>query len=314
MPQNMKDISLTLGPVLFNWPVEQWRDFYFHMADEAPIDHVVVGEVVCSKREPFFTPHLPDVIERLESAGKSVTIASPILVMNKRERAAVDGLFSTGYSTEVNDMTALQMIGGNSFNVGPFINIYNESTRAYFERLGAERICLPGELPLTSIEAIAKTAKVPIEVFAFGRMPLAISARCYHARAQGLSKDSCRYVCAEDLDGMNVATLDGDDFLSVNGVQTLSHTYHNVITDLDTLAAAGISALRLSPHSFDMVEVARLFRGALDGETDTDEAAVLIADLCGEPSSNGFLYGTEGFKAEGGLEGRGMDTNTAIPA
>lgn len=301
MPHSSKNITLTLGPVLFNWPVEQWRDFYFRVADEAPVDRVLVGEIVCSKREPFFTPHLPDVIERLEAAGKTVALASPILVMNKRERDAVDSLFEVGYPVEINDTTALQMKRDTAFSVGPFINIYNEAARAYFEKLGASHICLPGELPLSSIEAIAKDANVPIEVFAFGRMPLAISARCYHARANDLSKDSCRYVCSEDQDGMDVDTLDDDPFLTVNGVQTLSRTFHNVISDLDELAAAHVSALRLSPHSCDMVEASNLFRLVLDGKLDAEEANDRLAGLVDQTFSNGFLYGTEGFKAEGNL-------------
>ncbi|MDP6661297.1 MAG: U32 family peptidase, partial [Alphaproteobacteria bacterium] len=63
---------LTLGPVLFNWAPERWRDFYFRIADEAPLDTVCVGEVVCSKRAPFFAPYLADVVERLGSADKEV--------------------------------------------------------------------------------------------------------------------------------------------------------------------------------------------------------------------------------------------------
>ena len=43
-------MRLTLGPVLFNWPTPMWTDFYARIADEAPVDRVVIGEVVCSKR------------------------------------------------------------------------------------------------------------------------------------------------------------------------------------------------------------------------------------------------------------------------
>ena len=32
--------KLTLGPVLFNWAPEKWRDFYLRIADEAPVDSV----------------------------------------------------------------------------------------------------------------------------------------------------------------------------------------------------------------------------------------------------------------------------------
>ena len=57
------EFKLTLGPALFNWSPEKWRDFYFQIADEAPVDVVYVGEVVCSKRSPFFRlmPFLPSL-------------------------------------------------------------------------------------------------------------------------------------------------------------------------------------------------------------------------------------------------------------
>ena len=73
-------MRLTLGPVLFNWAPDAWRDFHFRIADEAPIDRVLIGEVVCSKRSPFFAEHLPAVAERLADAGKEVVFASLALV------------------------------------------------------------------------------------------------------------------------------------------------------------------------------------------------------------------------------------------
>jgi hypothetical protein len=30
--------EITLGPVLFNWPAEQWRDFYYRVADGTGFD------------------------------------------------------------------------------------------------------------------------------------------------------------------------------------------------------------------------------------------------------------------------------------
>ena len=50
--------DVTLGPVLFNWAPEAWRDFYFRIADEAPITTAYLGEVICSKRGPQFEPHI----------------------------------------------------------------------------------------------------------------------------------------------------------------------------------------------------------------------------------------------------------------
>ena len=69
-------MELTLGPIAYHWPVEKKRDFYARIADEAPVGTVYLGEVICSKRAPFFERELPETIERLEQAGKRVVLCS----------------------------------------------------------------------------------------------------------------------------------------------------------------------------------------------------------------------------------------------
>jgi len=138
---------LTLGPVLFNWKPEHLRDFYFRIADEADVDTVCVGEVVCSKRSPFFAPHLPEVIDRLSKAGKEVVLSSLALIMNERELKDARELAATeGWLVEANDISVASMMGGRRFAVGPLVNVYNEGTLAYLEGMGAVRTCLPAEL------------------------------------------------------------------------------------------------------------------------------------------------------------------------
>ena len=295
--KNGATMQLTLGPVLFNWAPEAWRDFYFRIADEAPVDTVVIGEIVCSKRSPFIADHLPVVVDRLAAAGKQVTLASLILVSLPRERrqmaemaAAEDAMI------EINDLSCLASVANRPHAIGPFVNVYNEATAGFFARRGAVRMCLPPELPLTSVAAIAGALPdVVVEVFAFGKAPLAISARCYHARAHKLSKDSCQFVCDQDPDGMLVKTLDGQDFLAVNGVQTLSHGCVNLIGDIPGLAEAGVRALRLSPQHCDMVAVAEAFRDVLDGRREAAEAERALASLYpGTPFVNGFLHALPG--------------------
>lgn len=291
--------KITLGPVLFNWPGEVWRDFYFRMADEAPIDTYYVGEIVCSKRAPFLAEHLPAVIDRLSAAGREVVLASPTLVTTERERQSVRELAaSEGLMLEANDMGCLGLLAGRPHAVGPMVNVYNEATLAWMAGRGAVRITLPGELNRQAVAALAKAAKehgVELEVQVFGRLPLAISARCYHARAHGLHKDGCQFICGQDADGMRVDTLDGESFLAVNGTQTLSYTYNALIGELAELEGMGISRYRLSPHSFDMVAVARLYRDLADGRRSAAEVAPVLAAMVGDPGlSNGFYQGREG--------------------
>ena len=291
--------SLTLGPLLFNWAPERKRDFYFRMADEAPVDRVYLGEVVCSKRAPFFDPFLPEVMERLESAGKTVAISTLALATSARELAALRDLASGGDTLiEANDAAALSLLAGRPHAVGPFVNVYNEGTLRCLARRGAQRIALPVEISAGALAALAPVAaeeRIELEVQVFGRLPLAISARCYHARAHGLHKDGCQYVCGADPDGLAVETLDGNGFLAVNGTQTLSHGVVNLAAEIPALRRIGINGFRLSPHSVDMVAVARLIREVLDGRKGALWAREQIARLVPfAPCVNGFYHGIEG--------------------
>jgi len=287
-------MDLTLGPVLFNWPVGRWVDFYARIADEAPVDRVCLGTVVCSKRQPFRDEVILDVVDRLERGGKEVVYATLALPTTKREVRAIKEMIEAGYLIEANDIATVQLLNGRHHVIGPFLNIYNEATLALHVKLGATRVCLPPELPLASIRLIAK-GNDAVEVFAFGRAPLALSARCYHARAYGVSKDACQFVCERDADGLDVLTLDNAPFLAVNGVQTLGYAITAAARQIAELRAAGVVSLRLSPHSCDMVKVAAIFRDLADGHTTPEEAneALSVIALPG-PLSDGYLRGLPG--------------------
>jgi collagenase-like PrtC family protease len=291
--------KLTLGPVLFNWQPERWRDFYFRIAAEAPVDTVFLGEAVCSKRAPLFDEHFEAVAGRLEAAGKTVVLSTMAEVFLPADRKLVaDVISQEKRMVEVNDASALYHLGDRPHHIGPFMNVYNERTVAMLARGGARNIALPVELPATAIRALTEGTRdlgVTYEVTVFGRMPLALSARCYHARVHGRTKDSCQFVCDQDPDGMVVKTLDGQDFLAVNGVQTLSYTHLCLLHEIEQLRRIGVKQLRLSPHTLDMIGVASLFRAVVDRAIAPAEAERRLLTL--DQSlvlANGFWHGRAG--------------------
>jgi len=291
--------ELTLGPVLFNWEPERWRDFYFRIADEAPVTAVYLGEAICFKRAPLFEPYVAEVAARLRTAGKTVVRSTLAEVMSKQERQLIDEVCAEQTApVEANDGSALLRLRGRPHYVGPFINVYNERTLAVLAGNGARNVCLPPEMPAAAIRALTGEAAklgLTVEVQVFGRIGLALSARCYHARAHGRTKDSCQFVCNEDPDGMTLRTLEGQPFLTVNGIQTMSHEYLNLAGELAELQDMGVTRFRLSPQSCDMVDVAKIFRNALDGTVDAAEACVrLDAMRLAAPFSNGFYRGERG--------------------
>jgi collagenase-like PrtC family protease len=291
--------ELTLGPILFHWPAERKLDFYARIADEGPVDTVYLGEIVCSKRAPFFDRHYPEAAERLKRGGKRVVFSSFSEVMLKRERDAIADLCALAdFEVEINEASGLFFISGRPHRIGPMLNVYNEETLAHLAKWGARHVCLPIELPRTSVAVLAGRAGelgVGLEVQVFGRASLAISARCYHARAHGRVKDNCQFVCEQDPDGMPLRTLEGREFLAVNGVQTLSHAYVCMLSELADMAAIGVRAMRLSPHTLDMVRVAQIFRDVADKIIDPEEAESRMLALGPLPRlANGYWHGRAG--------------------
>jgi O2-independent ubiquinone biosynthesis protein UbiV len=291
--------ELTLGPVLFNWEPERWRDFYFRIADEAPVTTVYLGEAICFKRAPLFSDYFAAVAERLAASGKTVVHSTLSEVMSQQERHLVaEACAERAVMVEANDGSALLHLRGRPHHIGPFMNVYNERSVAVLARGGACAICLPSEMPADAIAALCVDAArlgITIETQVFGRLSLALSARCYHARAHDRNKDSCQFVCNQDPDGMLLRTLEDKPFLAINGIQTMSHDYLNLIGELADLERMGVRRFRLSPHTCDMVEVAAIFREVLDRRIDAEQGTERLEALGIEaPFSNGFYHGKAG--------------------
>ncbi len=297
-------MDLTVGPNFFFWPAEAVRGFYSMLAD-APVSRVVLGELVCSKRLPFWQGEIPGAVETLLAAGKTVAITSLALITLKRERKLTAELADLGLPIEINDLSALaQVPDGQPFWVGPLVNVYNEGTLRWLIRRGARRVCLPPELTLDAIAVLARLGReegVPIEVWGHGRLPLAISGRCYHARLHDRTKDSCQFVCGEDADGRDVETLDGQAFLAVNGVQTLSQSTASMAYKTETLAEAGVDSLRLSPQSSGFARICAAYAERQSGKIDGSALADILRPLApGQRLSDGFPAGPAGAHWSGG--------------
>ena len=83
--------ELTLGPVLFNWQPERWRDFYFRIADEAPVTAVYLGEVGLLQARAAVRDRISRKLPRgCAPRGKTVVRSTLAEVMSKQERQLVE--------------------------------------------------------------------------------------------------------------------------------------------------------------------------------------------------------------------------------
>jgi len=290
--------KLSLGPILYYWERERIFDFYAQAAGW-PVDIVYLGETVCSKRRALRLDDWLTIADRLAAAGKQPVLSTLALIEAESELGALRRIVSHGrHPVEANDVAALNLLDGAGvpFVAGPMLNVYNGEMLALLRELGAYRWVLPVELSRDALAELQarRPAGLETEVLGFGRLPLALSARCFTARAHDLPKDDCRFRCRDYPDGLPLHTREGRRFLTLNGIQTQSGGVCNLIGALPELRAMKVEVLRLSPQAEHMAGIVTLFRAALDGMLAAVEAEGRLAEFTPDGACNGYWYGQPG--------------------
>ena len=291
-------MKLALGPLLYYWPRQQVLDFYESIA-ASPVDIVYLGETVCARRHELRVQDWAEIAGRLAAAGKQAVLGTQTLIESESDlktlRRVID---EKGFLTEANDMGAVRILAEEKrpFVAGPFLNVFNPATLSMLARLGATRWVMPVEMSADALRDLqaARPAGLDTEVFAYGRMPLAFSARCFTARHFNLQKDDCQFKCLEFPDGLLIRTREGEEFLTLNGIQTQSSRVYNLIGEVDALRELGVHILRISPQSQHTPELLETFRARIEGTLDVQAARSRMAGLALAEPCNGFWYGKPG--------------------
>lgn len=266
-------MRLSLAPPQYFWPREQTLAWY-REALEWPLDIVHLGESVCSKRRELRLADWLALGDEFAARGAEVVLSSLALLEAESELSQLRRLVENGrFKVEANDVSAVQMCRelGVAFVGGPTLNVYNLGTLKMLLADGLMRLVLPVELGrdwLLELRADAQAEGIALpefETIAWGRTPLAYSARCFTARALGLGKDDCGFRCIDYPDGLKLATREGGEFLVINGIQVQSFECCDLAPRVGELRAAGIDVLRLYPQHAGMREVVQRFRDAIAG-------------------------------------------------
>lgn len=300
----MNTLQLTLGPLLFYWSRDDILRFYSEAADW-PLETIYLGEAVCSRRQQLRGQDWISLGQELAQNGRQVVLSSQALLESESDLRRLRKLVENGtLQLEANDLGAARLAHrqGQAFVAGHHLNIYNADTLALLQSLGARRWIPPLEMDRDTLAAVlARTAAngLPIEteLFAWGRLPLALSARCFTARHYNLSKDDCQFRCLEHPDGLRLNTREQQPFLTINGIQTMSDGCQSLLPHLADIASLGVTALRISPQWQHTAEVVAGYRQAIQALARQQEQHIDLSPFADSLLVDGYWRGAAGIAA-----------------
>lgn len=306
-------MKLTLGPLLYYWSREDTLAFYAEAATW-PVDVVYLGETVCSRRHLLRLADWLEVAAVLRDAGKEVVLSTQTLIESESDLKALRKIVANGeFRIEANEFGAVRLCAeaGIAFVAGPALNVYNPDTLMLLREAGAMRWVPPVEMPQVMLKAMLQAmqtfsprplgegigereALLETELFAYGRLPLAYSARCFTARHYGLQKDDCQFRCLDHPDGLVLKTREDQPFLTMNGIQTQSAKVYTLAHRIAEAQTLGVTHLRLSPQSRQMGRAVAVFDALRNNTLAALDAAAQLQRLMPDAPCDGYWLGRPG--------------------
>ncbi|WP_026973347.1 U32 family peptidase [Aliagarivorans marinus] len=261
-------MKYALGPILYYWPKKQVEEFY-QLAKASNADVIYMGETVCSKRRMLRNGQWLDLAKEVAQTGKQVVLSTMALIESPSELRNMQALVDNGdFIVEANDFSAIDLAKQAKvpFVCGPSVNIYNGSALKLLVKQGMQRWVMPVELGrdwlirlLDECSNLGIREQFEVEVFAFGHLPLAYSARCFTAQSEGRTKDECETCCIKYPQGRPIVSQEQQRLFRLNGIQTLSNDCYDLINDQASMGGL-VDVLRLSPIGIDTIEHLEAFR------------------------------------------------------
>ena len=298
-------MKISLGPLLYFWDRKTLLDFYAR-ALETPVDIIYLGEVVCSKRRALSAADWLDLAADMARCGKQVVLSTLTLIEAESEIGYARNLVERfDGMIEANDYAVLNMARaqGRAICAGSALNIYNSATLETLAQCGLQRWVPPLEMSGESLQALLQNLardcvrpRIETEVFSYGRLPLAHSARCFTARFLNLPKDQCEFRCADYQAGIPLFSQEQQGLFQINGIQTQSFAHCNLISHWRLLRDAGVDIMRISVSSPECLQQITRLKNSMVGKA----TGIPLAE---QDACNGYWFGEPGMVNVSAMQG-----------
>lgn len=264
-------MKFSLGPLLFYWPKADTQAFY-QAAAASQADIVYLGETVCSKRRELKVDDWIALARQVTASGRQAVLSTLALISAPSELKEVKRLVDNGeLMIEANDLGAVQLASAAvlPFVCGPAINAYNADVLRMLLKQGMQRWVMPVELSRDWLMQLnqdlgRERQQFEVEVFAYGHLPLAYSARCFTARSLDRPKDNCELACIHYPTGRLASSREGQKVFNLNGIQTQSGYCYNLGNELKGMEGL-VDVVRLSPEGMETLTMLERFKANEQG-------------------------------------------------
>lgn len=281
-------MKYALGPLLYCWSQQDILNFY-QSAAQSEADIIYLGETVCSKRRKMKVSDWLNLAKELAKTGKQVVISTLALIESPSELTELKRYVDNGeFIIEANDVGAVNIAFEHRqpFIAGPALNCYNAPTLRLLYQQGMQRWCMPVELSkqwlsnlLEQCDSLNIRDKFEVEVFSYGHLPLAYSARCFTARSENRAKDNCEICCINYPEGRQVFSQEQQQVFVLNGIQTQSGYCYNLGNNLKEMQGL-VDVVRLSPQGHETLDVISGFKA--------NEQGAMPINLLHQQDCNGY--------------------------
>ena len=213
----------------------------------------------------FSDEELKEAIDLAHLYGRKVFVTINTLIKETEFKEAVaflDMIYYDGADAVIVSDLGILALSRNypdmEFHASTQLNTLTVNEAIKLKALGAKRIILGREAPLSTVQAIKEATGLPVEVFSYGALCVAYSGNCLASSLLGNrsgNRGRCAQICRKEMTFKSETVAQKGYLLSMKDLDTLDYTDELVQAGVDSLKIEG--RMKKSSYVANVVEETR---------------------------------------------------------